>query len=72
MPVGSKDAYSTAAEWKDFLNIIDSLSGIEDIVIDNSDAPIEYFNLNGARVDNPEQGIFIKRQGNKVEKVIIN
>lgn len=37
----------------------------------NADAPVEYFNLQGIRVASPEDGIFIRRQGNKVEKVVI-
>ncbi|MCH5325591.1 MAG: hypothetical protein J1E29_00115 [Duncaniella sp.] len=36
----------------------------------DSDAPVEYFNLQGIRVANPEGGIFIRRQGNTVTKVI--
>ncbi len=35
------------------------------------DAPAEYFNLNGVKVANPSQGIFIRRQGSKTEKVVI-
>lgn len=44
-------------------------SSISDIVVE--DAPVEYFNLQGIRVANPENGLFIKRQGNKVTKVIM-
>lgn len=44
-------------------------SSISDIVAE--DAPVEYFNLQGIRVANPENGLFIKRQGNKVTKVIM-
>ncbi len=36
---------------------------------DNSDAPVEYYNLQGIRVDNPSNGIFIRRQGSKTTKV---
>ena len=39
--------------------------------IDAENAPAEYFNLQGVRVENPENGLFIRRQGNKVEKVIV-
>ena len=35
------------------------------------DAPVEYYNLQGVRVDNPAGGLFIRRQGNKAEKVIL-
>lgn len=45
-------------------------SGIADIVADEN-APVEYFNLQGIRVENPESGLYIRRQGNKVSKVII-
>jgi|GEM_PF-1827683 len=45
-------------------------TGIDDIeAADN--APVEYFNLQGVRVANPENGLYIRRQGNKVTKVIV-
>lgn len=46
-------------------------SGIEGIEAVTDNAPVEYFNLQGVRVDNPAAGLFIRRQGNKVTKVII-
>lgn len=33
--------------------------------------PVEYYNLQGMCVGNPSNGLFIKHQGNKVEKVFI-
>ncbi len=48
-----------------------SQSAIESIETDNSGLPVEYFNLQGVRVDNPANGLFIRRQGSKVSKVII-
>lgn len=45
-------------------------SAITDIAIDGN-APVEYFNLQGIRVDNPENGLFIRRQGNTVTKVLV-
>lgn len=45
-------------------------TGIADIVVDEN-APVEYFNLQGIRVENPENGLYIRRQGNKVTKVIV-
>lgn len=33
--------------------------------------PIEYYNMQGVKVLNPENGIYIKRQGGKVQKVIL-
>ena len=52
---------------------LSSFAGIEDITISDAadaNAPVEYFNLQGIRVENPENGLFIKRQGSKAEKVI--
>jgi len=47
-------------------------SGIGDIEIeDEKSAPVEYYNLQGIRVYNPEHGIYIRRQGNKVSKVML-
>lgn len=51
--------------------IPDEESGINAIEAADSDAPVEYFNLQGIRVENPENGIFVRRQGSKVSKVVI-
>ncbi len=45
-------------------------SGVADIVVDEN-APVEYYNLQGIRVANPEHGIYIVKQGNKVTKQVI-
>lgn len=61
-----------AASYK--LDVNDAMSGIEDItsdIIPDEDAPVEYYNLQGIRVSNPANGIFIRRQGSKVEKIIM-
>ncbi len=47
------------------------LDGVDNVAVDNENAPVEYFNLQGVRVANPENGLFIRRQGNNVSKVII-
>lgn len=44
--------------------------GVEGINADNN-APVEYYNLQGVRVDNPANGLYIRRQGNNVTKVIV-
>lgn len=46
-------------------------SGIDDIEIDNANAPVEYYNLQGVKVQNPENGLYIKKQGKKVSKVVL-
>lgn len=51
-------------------NYMDSVESI--LGEDNSNAPVEYFNLQGARVANPEKGqIVIVRKGNQVSKMIV-
>ena len=39
--------------------------------IESENAPVEYYNLQGVKVENPENGIFIKKQGRKTTKVIL-
>lgn len=46
-------------------------SGVADVEIADQNAPVEYYNLQGIRVANPENGMFIRRQGSKTEKVIL-
>lgn len=48
-------------------------AGIENIITPESieTGTVEYYNLQGIRVNNPSNGIFIKRQGNKVIKVVM-
>lgn len=47
-------------------------TGVEGIETVEDNAPVEYFNLQGVRVSNPENGgLYIKRQGAKAEKVIL-
>ncbi|MDE5669313.1 MAG: hypothetical protein K2I24_07240 [Duncaniella sp.] len=48
----------------------DDQTAITDIDADN-DAPAEYYNLQGVRVDNPTAGIYICRKGDKTSKVVI-
>ena len=43
---------------------------VDNVVID-SEAPVEYYNLQGIRVNNPSAGIYIRKQGNKTSKIII-
>ena len=51
---------------------VDVTTAIETVAADfDENAPVEYYNLQGVRVANPANGIFIKRQGNKVEKVLV-
>lgn len=47
-----------------------TLTGVEGISAEaDADAPVEFYDLQGRKVANPQGGIFIRRQGSKVTKV---
>lgn len=46
-------------------------AGIEKIAAVEENAPVEYFNLQGVRVANPENGLYIRRQGKTCTKVVL-
>ena len=43
-------------------------SGIDNITTQEENLPIIYYNLQGVRVNNPANGIYIRVQGNKATK----
>lgn len=45
-------------------------SGIEDVTADQADAPVEYFNLHGVRIEQPSTGVYIMRKGGVVTKIV--
>ena len=47
-------------------------AGVEGIEVDNNNAPVELYNLQGVRVSNPAAGtIVIRKQGTSVSKVLV-
>lgn len=51
---------------------LNSDAGVGDIIADENDIPVEYFNLQGMRVVTPQPGmVVIRRQGKNVSKLII-
>ena len=47
-------------------------TGLDDILAEDENAPVEYFNIQGLRVSDPQPGqMVIRRQGSKVSKIII-
>ena len=48
----------------------DTTVGVEAVGVD-ANAPVEYYNLQGVKVENPAGGLFIKRQGTTATKVIL-
>ncbi|MDE6497564.1 MAG: hypothetical protein K2L21_02765 [Muribaculaceae bacterium] len=54
------------AEYSDYIN-----AGVADAIVD-ADAPVEYFNLQGMRINEPAAGqVVIRRQGNKATKIFV-
>lgn len=52
------------------VEVLSSTSSSISVTVDkNSD--IEYYNIQGIRMENPEKGIYIKRQGDKTTKVVL-
>lgn len=53
------------------------ITGIDKVVVKKDkedvdmDAPVEYYNLQSMKVTNLEKGIYIRRQGNSVKKILI-
>lgn len=69
IPAGQYTFVYDPNENKLYVNAYDNtVTSITDIL--GSDAPAEYYNLQGVRVDQPESGVYIMRKGNKTFKVI--
>lgn len=82
VPKGTRQVYSEAPYWCNFINVLDDLevTGIEEVEDDNVPAEITVYNLQGRELlrtagDAPFRdlpaGIYIKKQGNKTEKIVI-
>lgn len=51
------------------------LGGVDDVMADSEfdpNAPVEYYNLQGIRVEEPQNGLFIRRQGNNAKVVVVD
>lgn len=82
IPKGSKQAYSEAPFWKDFLNVADDLepAGIDGVTADTDDGSFDVYNLQGQlllrsagadALPSLAPGIYIKAAGSRTEKIII-
>ena len=59
--------------FRNFYVTVEKSSGVENIIVSDKgeDAPVVFYDLQGRRVTNPGNGIFIRRQGEKSSKVVI-
>lgn len=60
------EAFTTKAASKYAFNVV--AAGVENINAADEDATPVYYNLQGVQVENPENGIYIVKRGNKVTK----
>lgn len=71
VPEDSVDAYKAADEWSDFKNYQVIISdGISKVLDTTESAVVRYYNMNGVEISTPENGIFIKVEGNKASKIL--
>lgn len=71
-----KDAQTSDGYWNPWADIKlekwdENAAGIGTIVAEDENAPVEYYNLQGVRVANPANGLFIVKKGNKATKQYI-
>lgn len=75
VPEGAADAYRADPGWSAFTHIVEydfaSEAVIEADSLADENCQVEYYDLNGRRVDAPSRGIFIRRQGASVTKMTI-
>ncbi len=64
-------AYKTVLDLTAMTVTISLPTGIDEIAAEAADADVEYYNLQGVRVENPTPGIYIVRRAGKVTKEIV-
>lgn len=72
VPKASVEDYKASPVWGVFTTILPKDSAVETVEVEDN-APAEYYNLNGVKVDaeNATPGIYVVRKGNKVSKVVV-
>lgn len=50
---------------------VDATSGVAEIDGEDANAPVEYYNLQGVKVSGDAPGIYVRRQGKNVTKVVV-
>lgn len=74
-PHYGKDKINVAQRVARTIFVESNTTGIEDVIApetsDDADAPVVFYNLQGMRVENPSNGIYIRVQGKTTTKVYI-
>ena len=70
VPVGCRSVYANAECWKNFSNIVEDLSAIEDVADDNPSV-VKLYNLDGQESDGTEKGIYIVKYSDGTTKKVL-
>lgn len=68
--IGIVSIYDTSLQIYPLEYTPKNASAIEDVEVESNEA-VEYYNLQGVKVDNPENGLYIRKQGSKATKVLV-
>ena len=73
VPSGCKDAYAFAKGWDAFLNIIEEEEmAISLVQIDERYGDVEYYKLNGVKVDKPTQpGVYLVKKDGQTKMIVV-
>ncbi len=72
IPSGTKKLYEEAGGWNYFWDFREMASGIVDVNDEDVKSDVEYFDMNGIRVEKPTTGVYIKKEGTRIEKVLVD
>ncbi len=72
VPEGSLEAYSTANQWQDFLNIVEfDVTPVSDITADGNDDVLGYYTTDGKKVPSLQRGVNIIRYSDGTTKKVL-
>ncbi len=72
VPEGTKEAYSTADQWQDFLNIVDNLpNGVEGVAADGNAEAVGYYTTDGKQIPSLQRGINIVRYSDGTARKVL-
>ncbi|MCQ2243814.1 MAG: leucine-rich repeat domain-containing protein [Bacteroidaceae bacterium] len=73
VPIGTKGTYASARGWKEFINIIeDGTTAITLSEISDKYGDVEFYTLNGVKVDVPNKsGIYVVKKNGETKMVVV-
>lgn len=70
VPIGLTGKWDVTWDYNNLTVSFKQNTGVQEIEFNTNEA-IEYFNLQGVRIENPANGLYIAKQGDKVAKVLV-